>query len=271
MTRQPRVLVFIPAYRCEDQISRVLSQFDYEIQSFVDTVIVVDNRSHDKTLDVAILEGSKIFSITNFIVWKNNFNYGLGGSHKVAFRFAVENGFDFIVVLHGDDQADIHDLIPILKTRMHFKFDCLLGARFMKGSRLQGYSLFRTIGNIVFNALFSLILGYKINDLGSGLNLYRVSALDDFYYEKFPDDLTFNYVMLISSYCRNHSIAFFPISWREDDQRSNVKMIQQSLRVIKLLTSYFLRRENFLTTEMRDNCLKKYFGKIQYQQGTSCL
>lgn len=45
-------------------------------------------------------------------------NYGLGGSHKVSFNYAIENGFDYVIVLHGDDQGHISNLVPYLKKRV---------------------------------------------------------------------------------------------------------------------------------------------------------
>lgn len=44
----------------------------------------------------------------------------MGGSHKVAFNYAIENNFDYIIVLHGDDQGSISDMIPVLKM-VHLK------------------------------------------------------------------------------------------------------------------------------------------------------
>lgn len=259
-----KILVFIPAYRCAAQIVRVLDQFDERVQPWIDTVIVVDNRSPDNTLEAAIERGKERFGKTSFIAWRNDENYGLGGSHKAAFRYAVEHGFDYLLVLHGDDQADIHDILPLFENEAHKKHDCLLGARFMRGSQLKGYSWFRRFGNRVYNALFSLATLRAIHDLGSGLNLYRVSALRDFYYKGFPDDLTFNYVMLLASYHRGHDVRFFPISWREDDQVSNVRMFRQAIRVLGLLASYFFRRGAFLGDEMRKTAFDSYPGKVEY-------
>ena len=34
-----RILLFIPAYNCEKQITRVLSQLDWEVMSYIDDVI----------------------------------------------------------------------------------------------------------------------------------------------------------------------------------------------------------------------------------------
>lgn len=263
----PRILVFIPAYRCEAQIKRVIDQFDERVQRWVDTVMVVDNRSPDNTLSEAIERGKARFTQCHFIAWVNDSNYGLGGSHKAAFRYAVEQGFDYLVVLHGDDQADIRDLIPELERGAHLDVDCLLGARFMSGSRLKGYSWVRTFGNHVYNKLFSLAALRYIHDLGSGLNLYRLSAFRDFYYKPFPDDLTFNYVMLLASYHAGQRVSFFPISWREEDQLSNVKLFRQAFKVLGLLVGFFFRRGAFLASDMRAKPFESYSGKIVYSIG----
>ena len=263
----PKILVFIPAYRCAPQITRVLDQFDDRVQAWIDTVMVVDNQSPDNTLQVAIERGKSIFKKSRFIAWRNDDNYGLGGSHKAAFRYAVDQGFDYLIVLHGDDQADIRDLIPQLEAGAHMQADCLLGARFMRGSKLKGYSWFRTMGNQVYNALFSIVAMQAIHDLGLGLNLYRLAAYKDFYYKTFPDDLTFNYVMLLASYYRKQTVRFFPITWREDDQVSNVRLFRQAFKVLRLLGGYALRRGAFIASDLRGRAFASYTGKIQHRQG----
>lgn len=262
-----RILVFIPAYRCERQIKRVIEQFDQETQSYIDTVIVVDNRSPDGTLQAAIDAAQGVFKQTHFIAWLNDDNYGLGGSHKAAFNYAIQNKFDFLIVLHGDDQADIRDIIPLLKNGSHLNVDCMLGARFMSGSRLGGYSKFRTFGNKAYNTLFAMVLIKRVYDLGSGLNLYRTYAYKDFYFKGFPDDLTFNYVMLLASFQRKQKVEFFPISWREEDQRSNVKLFQQAFRVLGLLVRFLVGQGAFLKTDMRTKPFEIYSGTIKAQIG----
>lgn len=265
-TPRPRILVFIPAYRCEPQLSRVIAQFTPQVQSRIDTVMVVDNRSPDRTLQVAVEHGSAQFTHCRFIAWRNDDNYGLGGSHKAAMRYAIEQDYDYLVVLHGDDQASIADLLPQLERGAHLGADCLMGARFMPGSRLQGYSLLRTVGNVVYNQLFSLVAWRRIYDLGSGLNLYRLAPLREFYYRAFPDDLTFNYVMLLASYHARQKVRFFPISWREEDQASNVRLFRQAFKVLSLLASYAVGRGAFLRRELRTRPITTYSGQIVHQQ-----
>jgi len=262
----PRILAFIPAYRCEAQITRVIDQFDDRVQRMIDTVMVVDNLSPDNTLQAAIERGKLKLTSCNFIAWVNDSNYGLGGSHKAALRYAIAQGFDYLVVLHGDDQADIRDLVPWLEKGSYQDIDCLLGARFMPGSRLHGYSWFRTFGNRVYNLLFSSVVLRRIYDLGSGLNVYKLASVQDFYYKGFPDDLTFNYIMLLASYQRGQKISFFPISWREEDQRSNVKLFSQALKVLRLLSRYTVGRNSFLKSDMRSVPFNAYSGQIKHSQ-----
>ena len=255
-----KILVFIPAYNCEKQIVRVLGQFDETVLKYVNEIIVVNNLSTDNTEDVVkrFIENHKDVPVK---LLRNKENYGLGGSHKVAFSYAMENGFDYVITLHGDDQGSIEDFLPVLRTEYYKKHDCVLGARFMKGSRLEGYSTFRTLGNIVYDFLFAFVVDKKIYDLGSGLNMYSVSMLENRFYEKFPDNLMFNYCMILASEYYNHDIMFYPVSWREDDQVSNVKMMNQAVTVLKMLKDYYFERTK-ITEDYRDKQIECYEADV---------
>lgn len=242
-----RILLFIPAYNCAAQIPRVLSQLDSHVGSLITEVIVVNNRSTDDT--EAAARAAIVASGMNAKILRNDNNYGLGGSHKVAFNYAREHGFDYCIVLHGDDQGSIRDLVPLLKAGHHLELDCLLGARFMRGSKLRGYSPLRTFGNHVFNLIYSAAAVRLIEDLGSGLNLYNVRKLDDAFYLKCANDLTFNYHMLLRSIHAGWRIRYFPIEWREDDQLSNVKLVRQALRVLGIALSYAFNRTAYIASD----------------------
>lgn len=256
-----KIVLFIPGYNCEKQIIRVLAQLDEAILPWISSVIMVNNCSTDQT-EVAVQN----FMIANpqipLILLRNDENYGLGGSHKVAFQYAVENGFDYIIVLHGDDQGSIKDLLPLLEAGEYQLYDCCLGARFMKGSILPGYSAFRTFGNQVYNLLFSIVCKRRIYDLGSGLNLYKTDMLRSQYYKYFPDDLTFNYCMVMALHFYQQTAKFFPISWREDDQVSNVKLFQQAKRVLHMLFEYGISHEKFIKKDLRTKKRVSYHAQI---------
>lgn len=260
----PKILLFIPMYNCERQIVRVLNQLTSEVCAFLSEVIIVNNRSTDggeNAVQNYLSENALPIPVT---LLRNDENYGLGGSHKVAFNYAIENGFDYLIVLHGDDQGSIENILPRLKSREYEGFDCFLGARFMRGAELKGYSKFRTFGNCVYDLLFSVGTGKRVYDLGSGLNMYRVETLKSRFWEKYKDNLMFNYCMVLGSAFYKHRVTYFPIVWREDDQVSNVKMLNQAVTVLKLLGSYMLNKKKFVAGEHRDRIVERYSAQIVY-------
>ncbi len=259
-----KILLFTPMYNCEKQILRVLGQMTDEVASFIDEWVIINNRSTDNG-ENAVIDYIESYKIpVKLTLLRNEDNYGLGGSHKVAFQYAIDNEFDYVIVLHGDDQGDISNIIPYLKSKEYENYDCMLGARFMKGSKLQGYSKFRTFGNRVFDCLFSIGCAFKVYDLGSGLNMYRVNILKDNFYMKYKDNLVFNCYMLLGHSQYKHNVKFFPIIWREDDQVSNVKMTKQAMTTLRLLFLYIFKRRKFLESEHRDIIIENYSANIVF-------
>lgn len=262
-----RILLFIPMYNCEKQIVRVLAQLRGEASAYLTQVIVVNNRSTDGG-EQAVIDWLKANPLPMPVtLLRNDANYGLGGSHKVAFAYALEHGFDYVIVLHGDDQGDIANLLPYLKSGEYRDYDCFLGARFMKGSRLDGYSAFRTFGNRVYNLMFSVGAGRLVYDLGSGLNMYRVSALKSRYYLRFKDNLMFNCYMLLAIRELRQKARFFPIVWRETDQVSNVKMVSQATKTVLMLADYLRKRPRLLWGEHRDKVIEAYTAQEIFSTG----
>ncbi|MCR5419286.1 MAG: glycosyltransferase family 2 protein [Lachnospiraceae bacterium] len=245
-----KMMLFIPAYNCEKQIVRVLAQLDEEVSSLFEEILVVNNRSTDNT-EGAVLSYLGEYPNDKVRLVRNDENYGLGGSQKMAFHYAVDHGYDYVCMLHGDDQGNIHDFLPMFRKGIYKKHDCVLGARFMRGSRLEGYSAFRTFGNIVYDFIFAFVTHRRIFDLGSGLNLYSTRMLRDGFFDKFPDNLMFNYLMILAAHYYDHDIIFYPVSWREDDQVSNVKMVSQATAVLKMAFEYMMDHEK-IRQEYRD-------------------
>ena len=259
-----KILVFIPMYNCEKQIIRVLNQLNGEIKHFISEAIVVNNRSTDNGEAAAIEKIKDMHTDIPIKVLKNNENYGLGGSHKVAFNYAIENDFDYIIVLHGDDQGNIADFIPLLQSKEYKKYDCCLGARFMKNSKLIGYNKLRIWGNYGFNFLFSIVVRRKVKDLGSGLNLYKVESLRSKYYLKYPDTLYFNDLMILASCYYKQNMMFYPISWREEDQISNNKLLNFSCSLLKMLWGYMKNKKQYIEQDMREKKIDEYSAQIIY-------
>ena len=248
-----KILIAIPMYNCEYQIGRVIEQFDSKLRDFFSDILVIDNCSKDSSIEACKKAVNKI-SKFNVTIIRNHENYNLGGSHKVAFNYALDKQYDYVIILHGDDQGDIHDIIPFIQAKEHHQYDCLLGARFMRGAKLINYSVFRMFGNRFFNAIVSIICNQKIYDLGAGLNLYKTSFLQDRFYLRFTNTLAFNYCLLLYTINKSAILKFFPVSWREMDQVSNVKLLRQTKELLKIIFKYCLKKHQFINNMRSDQC-----------------
>ncbi len=206
----------------------------------IDELLIVDNRSVDGSCGAALAAIGETPPIPTRLV-VNEENYNLGGSHKVAFQYALERGYSHVVVLHGDDQAELADFLPLMRAGLHREVDALLGSRFMDGALLRGYSRFRRFGNAVFNALFTIVAGRRIDDIGSGLNLFSRTVIAEGDHHGAADDLTFNCYLLLTMAARGRRLRFVPIGWVEEDQVSNARLFRQSKRILGLLLRHLLR------------------------------
>lgn len=253
-----KILIFIPFYNCEKQLPRVLSKL-VSHKAFFTQVLLIDNRSEDQSLKVAQSWASQqSFPVT---VLQNSENYNLGGSHKVAFDFAKKSQMTHLLVYHGDDQADISDFSNVLCDEKMLSYDCVLGSRFSQYSRLIGYSRFRILGNHILNFLCSVSTQFKVEDMGSGLNLYRLESVSDPRIQGFPNNLTFNVYLLFHSIFTKQQIRFHPISWKEEDQISNAKVFKQMSIILKMLFLTFIRKDNLYHNPLE----QKYHYEVRFQ------
>ncbi len=238
-----KIMAIILAYNCQNEIKKTLKKIQ-KYEKYFHKICVIDNNSKDKTFDVVNTFIKKKKS-KKYEIIKNLKNFGQGGSHKVAFEYTLKNKCDYCLVYHGDDQANIADFKKILLSKSYSKFDAVLGARFLKNSKLINFPLYRIFGNKVFNFLYSLVTNYKIYDLGSGINLYGKKVVSDKYVKYIDNEMGFNYQNTLLMINKKRNLKFYPISWKTEDEKSNVQLVSQTLKVLKIAFMYYLKDDYF--------------------------
>jgi glycosyltransferase involved in cell wall biosynthesis len=225
------IVVTMPAFHAE----RTLEKTYREIPAgLADEVLVVDDASRDRTVEVAHKLGLRVFV--------HPANRGYGGNQKTCYDEALRAGATIVVLLHPDYQYDpttLSDLVgPLLAGRADFTF----GSRFANGAdpRTGGMPLYRYVGNRLTTAIENLVLGTHFAELHSGLKAYTREFLEGLDYHAYSDDFVFDSQMLIDAVLSGARVVEVPIPSRYTEESSSIS-ITRSLRYIGLTLVELLR------------------------------
>jgi dolichol-phosphate mannosyltransferase len=256
-----KILAFIPAHNGEARIARVLARFRGPVSRRFHEILVLDDQSRDDTLAVAIA-ASEHCDAPRVTVGLNLEPYGLGGSHKAAFAYARRGGFSHVVALDGDDRADVMDVATLLSQGVHRRFDACLGARFAPGAKLEGYDWARALGARAANMLASMATRRNVRDLGAGLNVFAMAALEDADLIRYPDDERFITFLSLGLMDRGRSIRFFPIHWRDGGG-----LRAPAMKTFGALAEFALRRSRFRKMDYRETPRRAHEFEVAYAGG----
>ena len=164
---EPAFLIFIVAYRAEKHIESVLDRIPKDVlRNPRVRILCIDDASSDATSERAS-DWAVRNQADNIVVLKNPVNQGYGGNQKLGYRLAVDLGFDFSILLHGDGQYAPELLGEFIKTWQTTQADVVLGSRMQswKSARAGGMPLYKAVGNRVLtwfqNRLTGLSLTYS--------------------------------------------------------------------------------------------------------------
>ena len=145
-----------------------MAQVTKESLRYVDEVLVVDDGSTDRTVEMATLAGAEVISHSS--------NLGIGSSLKTGYKYGLRNGFDIIVQLDADGQHDPLFISPLIDYLTRNDLDLVTGSRFL-GRDVENLALIRRAGIKFFSTLTGLLASSRITDITSGFRAYRSSAL----------------------------------------------------------------------------------------------
>src|SRR5437667_1526654 len=156
--RRHKIIAVMPAYNAESTLAATLA--DMPVGS-VDEVILVDDGSRDRTVQVAREMGLTVFQHPQ--------NRGYGGNQKTCYRYALEHGADIVVMIHPDYQYDSR-VIPAACSFIELGIcDVVLGSRIRsrKEALAGGMPLYKYISNRALTAFENFSLGPYLGDFPS--------------------------------------------------------------------------------------------------------
>ena len=169
MSNNKRILVFSATYNEIENIRELISGIQKNLPNT--SILIIDDNSPDKTQKV-IKELKK--NNDNLFLIEREKKLGLDSAHKAAFRYAIENNFDYLITMDADISHDPKELPRFVKNLNNFPF--VIGSRYisggkclMKGSRLVmskfGNKLIKIASGIKSNEFTTSYRGFDIKNL----------------------------------------------------------------------------------------------------------
>jgi glycosyltransferase involved in cell wall biosynthesis len=163
--------VVIPAKNEEETIGKVLVDLNRIIPAlnvYEFEVIVVDDRSTDRTAEISRSLGSRVV--------QNPRRSGKGTALRAGFEAATG---EYIVMMDADYSHRPEDLPHFLEA-VRDGVGLIIGSRVFGGS--EEYTHIRALGNVFLSAALGLCTGRYLSDALNGYKLFRRDVFTDFNY-----------------------------------------------------------------------------------------
>jgi glycosyltransferase involved in cell wall biosynthesis len=181
-----KVVTVMPAYNAAQTIERTYAEIDRDV---VDEIILVDDASHDTTVDEARRLGLHV------VVHPRNRGYG--GNQKTCYTAALDLGADIVVMLHPDYQYTPLLLPAMASMIASGLYDCVVGSRIIGGrARAGGMPAYKYAANRILTAFQNLAMGSKLTEFHSGYRAFSRAVLLGLPLEENSDDFLFDNQML---------------------------------------------------------------------------
>lgn len=242
-----RLLIFVVAYNAERTIQSVLARIPETLWREGVEVLVIDDCSKDDTFRAGT-EFSSRYRGRHLRVLRTPENQGYGGNQKLGYRYAIDHGFDFVALVHGDGQYAPEKLPDLLEPLLKGEADAVFGSRMLEpGAALRGgMPLYKYVGNKILSGFENALLGTSLSEFHSGYRIYSTQALRAVPFERNTDDFHFDTEIIIQLLLAGQRIREVPIPTYYGDEICHVDGLKYAWNVAVSVVHVRLHQMNLL-------------------------
>jgi glycosyltransferase involved in cell wall biosynthesis len=231
--RSQKICVVMPAYNAERTLEQTWRDLPRE---FVDDVVLVDDASSDRTVEVARDLGLHVLVHPQ--------NRGYGGNQKTCYREALARGADIVVMVHPDHQYDPVYIPDLIGPLMRGECEAVFGSRMLGGRPLEGgMPKWKYLANLFLTALANATFYVFLSEYHSGLRAYSRKYLETVDVERNSDNFVFDTEIIAQGVHKGLRIREIPIRTKYFPEASQIgfwRSVQYGLSVVRVLLAYKL-------------------------------
>jgi dolichol-phosphate mannosyltransferase len=166
-------LVIIPTYNEKENIADILNAVMTLPGEF--HVLVIDDGSPDGT--ASIVKGIQESQDRIHLIERSG-KLGLGTAYLAGFKWALENGFDYVFEMDADFSHDPKDLLRLFAACAKEGADLAIGSRYCNGVSVVDWPMGRIIMSWFASAYVRTVLCMKVYDTTAGFVCYTRKVLE---------------------------------------------------------------------------------------------
>ena len=212
-------VAIIPAYNEEVALGSIILR----TLQYVDEVIIVNDGSDDKTVEVARLAGAEII----------NHATNLGKGEALKSGFSAIGDVDVVVTIDGDGQHNPDEIPSLIKPIIEDGADLVNGSRYMNGPE-ENTPAYRRVGQQVLDNATNISAGIKVTDSQSGFRAFSPAACKVFRF--YDTGFGIESEMLVDVAEAGLKIVEVPITVRYDVDGSTKNPVTHGVGVLLKIT-----------------------------------
>lgn len=169
-----RFLISLATYNERENLP-IITQDIFDHAPDVD-ILVVDDNSPDGTGDWV---DERMIDERRLKLLRRPGKLGLGTATVAAMKYAVENGYDFLINMDAD-LSHPPRYIPAIREKVEAGpegYDVVIGSRYVAGGGVDGWPWYRQLMSRSINVYAKLLLGLRTKDNSGAFRCYRTKIL----------------------------------------------------------------------------------------------
>lgn len=229
------VVVVLPAYKAEQTLERTYQAIP---QDTVDDILMVDDASNDRTVEIARTLGIKVFV--------HDRNLGYGANQKTCYTEALRVGADIVVMVHPDYQYEPRLISAMAGMIASGVYDVVLGSRILgKTAIVGGMPRYKYLANRLLTAFQNVLMSTKLSEFHSGFRAFSRKTLEILPLNANSNDFVFDNQMIAQAVAFDLAIGEISCPTRYFENASSInfrRSVVYGLGVLKTSIEYRLWR-----------------------------